>query len=493
MCRSNARRKFAFIASHRAVKYQPHCIVSGLPFGALAGIAIAVLLLSGCAVNQEEETAAYRDVLGCDPNENPPALEPNEPLSLALALSLANCHNERLAIKGEEYLQALIDKDRAAAVFLPRVNFVPSYIRQEEAHFPPGTSPFITEIVRTETTDVPLDAQIDLNIPQDIANLKRAEAAAQQQRSLLLDTKDSILLDVAKVYYQILISEAQARVLRHSILVQEQHLRNIRNEYTAGTAKLLDVSQAQSQLSAAKVQLVEAETDISNGRSTLAFLIGCTSVQGPLADQLHLDAAIPPKDQLLAIAWQNRNDLIAAQFQLESSSHLLEQAWAQYFPSVGLDFTYFLGRQSFPSDVSWIGMLQVSVPVFSAGLIHDDVRTAWSLLRQAKLYQSYLQRQIDEELSIALENINQVTRRIDELHVQVDTAGLALRQADQTYNAGLAINLDRLVAQEQLLTAQLDLADAQFTKKINYLQLLRAAGQFSVESLHDGLDPLAPH
>ncbi len=469
MCKSNAPRRTALIASFTAS---------------------ALLVLSGCAVDQERETAAYRDVLGIA-DQNAPSFEPNQPLSLPLALNLANWHNERLAIKGEDYLQALIDKDRAASVFLPKVSFVPSFTRQEKTSLPPGAAAFAEEIIAPRITDVPIQTHLDLNIPGDIANTERAESAAQQQRSLLLDLQDSVLLDAAKVYYQVLISEAQARVLAHSILVQEQSLRNLRDEYAAGAAKLLDVSQAQAQLSAAKVSFVNAETDIANGRSTLAFLTGQTAIRGSLADEL-ICASLPSKDQLLTDAWQNRNDLIAAQYQLESASHLLQQAWSQYFPSIGLDFSWFLSRESFPSDVSWVGMLQVSVPLFDAGLIHDDVRTAWSLLRQAKLYQSYLQRQIDEEVTIALENITQTDKRIGELRIQVDAADLALRQANQNYDVGLAINLDRLVAQQQLLAAQLDLADAEFTRKIYYLQLLRATGRFAPDSLNQAFEPLEP-
>ena len=223
------------------------------------------------------------------------------------------------------------------------------------------------------------------------------------------------------------------------------------------------MSQAEAQLSGTKIKLIKAENDIATGRSMLAFLIGQRGVQGALADELCLPTELPSKDQLIATAWQYRNDLAAAQHQLEAASDLLHQAWSQYYPSVGLDFTYFLSRQSFPSEVGWIGMLQVSVPIFNDGLIHDDVRTAWSRLRQAKLFQSYLQRQIDEELTITLENINQVSKRIDELQVQVKTAQLAVRQADEFRNTGLSVNLDRLVAQEQLQVQKYIVTEIIFT------------------------------
>jgi hypothetical protein len=62
--------------------------------------------VAGCAVNQARETAAYRKPLD---EKIPPAaatLEPGEVLTLPRALAMANYQNERLALGGEDYLQA---------------------------------------------------------------------------------------------------------------------------------------------------------------------------------------------------------------------------------------------------------------------------------------------------------------------------------------------------------------------------------------------------
>jgi outer membrane protein TolC len=451
-------------------------------------IAILPFLLAGCAVDQQQEIATYRDVLGGGSGSaaTSQAPEPNQPLSLNDALQLANQHNEQLAIKGEEYLQALINKDRAAANFLPKVAFVPTYTREEKVTFPPVVSNIAGQFVLPETTDTPLAAQIDLNVPQDIANVNRARAAALEQKSLLLDLKSTILLDVARVYYRILLSESQVRVLVNSVAVQGNRVTDVRNKYKAGTARQLDVVQVEAQLAQTKVSLLKARNDVATGRATLAFLINTPPVAGSLSDTLQLPAQLPPSNQLLSTAWRCREDLKAAAHQVEASVHLLQEAWSQYFPSITLNFTYFLSRQSFPSEVDWIGTLGLNLPVFSAGLIHDDVRTAWSMLRQAKLYESYLQRQVDKELTVALEDYNDVAAEADELEVLVKAAEEQLQRSIYAYNAGLATNLDTLIARDQLLNARLSLTEAQFSEKIYFLNLMRILGRFDAESLESG-------
>ena len=91
--------------------------------------------LAGC-VNQAQEVQAYRDVL--DAHEpKPKPLAPGEKLTLPRALALANADNEQIASQGETYLQALISKNRAVAVFLPTVSFQPNYTIEQA---PGGTA-----------------------------------------------------------------------------------------------------------------------------------------------------------------------------------------------------------------------------------------------------------------------------------------------------------------------------------------------------------------
>ncbi len=445
-------------------------------------------LLSGCAVNQEKEISKYRDVLNKSSRQAPKPLEPNQPLTLVTAMEMANWHNEQLAMKGEQYLQSLIDKDRAVSNFLPEIAFVPTYTQQQKVTFPPPLGSLASQFVPPHTLDQPIDAQINLNVPADVANTERAKSAAEAQKNLLLDLKSTILLDVARVYYQVMLSESRAKVLENSVSVQNDRVTNVRNKYKAGTARQLDVTQAEAQLSQTKVSLIKARNDIATGRAALALLINTPSVGGSLSDQLILPSKLPSSEQLLTAAWEYREDLMAAHHQVEASVHSLQQAWSRYFPSVSLNFTYFLNRQSFPTQVSWIYTLGINIPIFTAGLVHDDVRTAWSMLRQAKLNESYLYRQVGEQLAVALENYSETGKEVAELEVLVKSAQDELQTSMYSYNAGLATNLDTIIARNQLLNAQLSLSETKYNEKINFLNLMRILGHFDSESLASGFN-----
>ena len=155
----------------------------------------------------------------------------------------------------------------------------------------------------------------------------------------------------------------------------------------------------------------------------------------------------------------------------------MKAAVGQYYPSVTLDVNVFVYREIFPDERTWDGILRANLPIFSAGLIEADVREAWSFYRQAALTESMLRRDVAQQVQLAFQDLQANEARIAELAVQLRAAQQAFNQADQSYNVGLATNLERVAAQDQLLSAQLQLTSAQFDRTLSYLGLARATGE----------------
>jgi outer membrane protein TolC len=451
---------------------------------ALVALTLGGLFLAGCAVDQKAEVATYRKVLDADAPA-PKAYDAAAPLSLPEALTLARVHNEHLAIRGEDYLQALIDKDRAAANFLPTVSFAPTYMRQKPTKVG-GGNPLISQFVPNETVDTPFHAGLNISPLADAANVGRAQSSAEAMRSRLLDLKASVLLDVAATYYQILRTTEQLHVLENSVGVQQKRLDDAQARRKAGTALPLEVAQIRAQLAHTRALLIRSRNDQRNGRATLAFLIGVHQVDGSLTDQLTVPAQTPDTDHLVTLANENREDLKATAAQIEAAVRNVQRAWGRYFPSISLDFDYYLSRQTFPPDVNWMGLVRLHVPIFQAGMVHADVRTSWSQLRQAQLDRSLVRRQVLKEVRMAQDDLQSSHDQLTQLQDQVDAAQEALDRSEQQYAAGFATNLDRLVAQDNLLSAQLDLASQRLAYKLDYLRLLRVVGQLDETA---GADP----
>ena len=447
-----------------------------------------LFLATGCSVDQKKEIARYRSVLDQGAAVRLAVdYQPGEVLSLQRALLLANRDNERLAIAGEDYLQALIEKDRSAASFLPTVGIEPSYTVADRASAGSGgavgTIGGFRPVGRTlQRFEAPVVSRLNLfNGFADVARLRGARAEAERQRLLLLDQQALILLDVAQIYFQILRSERQVAVLQASLDVQAERVRDVNARQQAGLARPLDVSQTRAQQAATRVSLVSAESAVRNGRTTLATLIGVPRVDGPLSyafgEELAPAAPLAPLESFEDKALAEREDVAAARAAIRAAEQAVYEAFNQYYPSVTLNLTGFLYREDYADASKWTAVLNANIPIFTAGQIEADVRRAWSELRQAALFESLARREALQGVRLAYQNVSASRQRLTDLDTQVQAAREALEQAEGSYRVGLATNLERLTAQSDLLSAELQLASEQFDHALLLLDLTRFTGR----------------
>ncbi len=423
------------------------------------------LSLPACAVDEQKEVATYRDILDRGLPSDPPAAASQ--YTVIDTMRLVNARYEPLSIAGETYLQALIDIRRAASAFLPTISLSPSYQWDEKTS---GRSP--------TALNTPVEGDISINPVRDPAELRRTEAAAEESRALLLNLQDTVLLDAARAHYEVIQAERAVVVLEDSLRIQRERVDDARGRYEAGVVRPIDVSLTESQAAQTAVDLVVARNAVATGRALLSFLTDTRVGDAPVIDSLELPTGdIGDLSTLWAIAEERRQDILAAERRIEAAHQFVESAYGQYYPTISLNVQAFLQRDSEPTDLDFSTLIQVSLPLFSAGLIEADVRTALSELRQAKLDDTLTRRSARRDVEVANQNFRSSADRVEQLQVQERVAQEALDQAEGSYQAGLGTNLERLAAQDRLLSTQLQLVNAEFDRKVFYLDLLRTTGR----------------
>ncbi|HEX4123467.1 MAG TPA: TolC family protein [Tepidisphaeraceae bacterium] len=459
---------------------------------------LGVFVVAGC-VNQQSEVAKYRTLI----NGPHPAAIPDysNGLSLETALLLANRNYEQIAISGENYLQSLIDKDRAYSNFLPTISLAPQVSYTNKPSSGVSASGAVSAPItggKTVHTDVPVAGGYqNFNLFGSLANLYRLAHTVDQQRALLFDMQQQILLETAQTYYAVLSAEQSVVVLRNSVKVQDEALKIERGEFRAGLTTSLAVAQIEAQDAATRAELTAAIAQAHTGRQTLEFMIGSPVMDVPLVDRLDVPNELLPMAQALAVAQDNRQDLAAARFAIQAARQNVNQQLAAYSPSVSLDVDYYFHRETVPSNIEWAGIFTANVPIFTGGLLYQNLRQAWSEFRQAWLQESYTSRQVREQVQQAYENVTSEARQLPDLRLEVASAQEALRQSQTSLQVGLATYLDLLTAQNALLSAQLSYTTAEFDYKVFYLDFLRAMGVLNrpsspmpiLQPLHEVIPP----
>ena len=483
------------------------------PRRSTAAVAALLPLVAGC-VNWSGDVARYRAVLDADQASVRPDFALGAPLSLPDALRVANADNETIALAGEDYVQALAAKMRQAGTFLPTLTLVPTYTVTRTASVGGAGGFVITPGVGTDpvtgdpTTDntggvvqivgggseggtsdrfsAPLNAAYNGSL-SDVSDYRAAARTVEQRAQLLLDQREQILLAVAQAYYDVLRFERQAGVLRNSVALREEQVRDQEARERLGAGRPLDVAQSRADLAGTRAQLLAAEASGDNARSALARLMGVAAVAGELTDDYAVPDDVPPLDDWLALAATGRHDLAAAARNVESARLAVESAIRRYYPSVGLNFAYFLYNDP-DTGQRWTGGVTANLPIFSALQIESDIRRAWSVYRQAGLAYSRTLRQVVDDVAQNRRNLAAGRERVAQLALQVDAARQAVELATRAYDLGGGTNLDRLQQQDNLLTAELNLLDERYATKTDHLALLRAAGRLATALA----DPPAP-
>jgi outer membrane protein len=491
---------------------------------------LAAAAAAGC-VDQQKEVANYRKVLE---GPTPPSVRVDythgEELTLEAALLLANTGSEQLSIQGETFLQSLISRDRAYSTFMPTISLAPT-LNWQNRKLSAGSAAISTGATGSTGTgagnigtgagtgtlsagsgrgyytySVPVAARVNLfNGFRDVATLQANQFNVQSQKNTLLNLQATVLLETAQSYYNVLLAERSVLVLSKSADYQDALVADQKARLGAGIAQPLDVAQSEAQAAATRATLITAEDSVKTNRSMLEFLTNAKVQKATLVDRLEVPEHPPSIEDAVSKAEAQRLDILAAAQVVRVEQQNLQAAIGEYYPTVSLDLNYYLHRTSFPTNVEWAGIITATVPIFSAGEIRADVRNAMSQLRVAVYNEWQLIRQVKQNVQIDWDNLEASKRRIAELQIETAASQEALRQAVQRYGAGLAINLDVLNAETQLLNSQLSLAQEDFNYKVFYLDLLRDTGQLplpaGLKSMSSGtrnrptteeLQPVAP-
>lgn len=376
-------------------------------------------------------------------------------------------------MQGESYVQAVLEKKRAAADFLPTISFSPTYQRNEGLTGPRRDR----NNDDRDTLDLPANLVWNLfDGYRDVAALYRNAATIRQKEALLRDLESSLMLDVVNAFYASLRAQRSIVVLESSLKLQEERVRDIIARRDAGVARPLDVAQTQAVASEARVALISAKQEARNARHVLTLLLDVPVEARELKEDLQPSDADRTLESWLAAAMTQRQDLQAATAGVVAAGHEIQNAFGQYYPSVTLNLEYLLTFNRVASETGWNAALRLYIPIFTAGQIDAEVRIAWSQARQAVLNETYTQRLIRQQVTTTYGDWKASANRLDELNRKLEAASIAYEQADSSYNVGLATNLERLDAQDRLLFTELDIANEYYFLRQAYLSVMRASG-----------------
>lgn len=449
------------------------------------------LLLAGCRTPSSPVDARFLEALEWSGRDAAaPAHEPSAPLwkgveqrgalSPADAFRITLTQSERIARAAEGYLQSLTLQDRAMAAVLPTLGVQASQFFQNRV----ASS---STVVATE----PNRSEVKLVLTQPIfhglkeyAGWRQAQSAIEQSRAFF-ETERRMVFDlVTQAFYNMLFMERQIKVLEDAVKNSRDRFREMQARQTQGIARKTEVLLIETQVASDESQLIRGRQGLDLSRAQLAFLLGRPPAV-PLLDDL-VEPAVPADPvPLIREATLTRSDLRELDAAIKVAEAELDIVSGDHLPT--LDFTgdYYAYRRNFSDfgeKTDWDALFTLTFNLFSGGDIRARQVAAGSQIRVAKLNREELLRRMQNEITAALLTWRSDQELLATLETRRRAAEENFAQVSSEYRQGIAgvSNLEVLVAQNQALTAQLELERQKIQSKLDWIQLENFRGRIPV-------------
>lgn len=348
----------------------------------------------------------------------------------------------------------------ARAIQLPQLNAGYNLVRErfsENYIYPP---PF--------GGSMQTDNSLQLNLGFDLdlwgRNRARYAAAVSQKDASSADVqvaRNTLVSGIIQSYFHLQNSLAQEAVITQIVKQLENVASITRQRVAAGLDTEVEVNQADSAVSSAKVQLSQASTNADLLRNQISALTGSGPQRGK--DIQRVDLSKAPDGVPASIPFEllgRRPDIVAAKYRVQASASQISAAKAEFFPNINL--SAFAGFMSLGlsnllqsgSQVYGVGPA-ITLPIFNGGALNANLDS----------------KQAERDLAIA--NYNQTLLTAVREVADATTAIKALQQQTADQSASL-----------RAITSAYDIAVKRYKSGLgNFVQVLLAQNEVQKQAI----------
>jgi NodT family efflux transporter outer membrane factor (OMF) lipoprotein len=368
--------------------------------------------------------------------------------------------NPTLAAALANYAQARALADQARAGLFPTLGVNASVGRNRESINAPLRGPTTPTYYNANTLGGSVSYELDLwgQIRNEVA---AGEANAAASAADLENARLSLIAQLAGDYIQLRSLDRDTAILDETVVAYTRALSLTEQRHGAGIAPGLDVSQAQTQLDAARSQAAQTLAQRALMEHAIAALLGVSASTFSIKPAIVAITLPRIPSGVPATLLERRPDIAAAQRRMIAANANIGVARAAYFPTLtlgaqgGFQSTGFSNWLSAPSSFWAIGP-NALLSVFDGGLRRAQVAQARAEFdASAANYRSTVVsafQQVEDSLA-TLDHYHDAT--VEE-KAAVDAAQRTLDFAMALYKQGATDYLTVVTSQTALLQTQLE-------------------------------------
>lgn len=357
-----------------------------------------------------------------------------------------------------------------------------SYLKNE---YDSGSATPIQEKYQDPTT---LSISFIQPVFSGLSTYNTVEATKQQvksERENLSNTEQSILLDAASVYMDVLRDRAVLQLQINNEKVLKEHLASYKKRFEAGELTRTDVAQSEARLSGATAARIAAQGNLKVSNTNFTDVTGLDPekvIKDVTASSIDLPKSL--KDALTQA--QNHNPQIKAiDYAMKAAEKTVSAKKGQLAPVVDVRATASKGQENNLTrrNDAWQLTANMTVPLYQSGAEYADIRQAKHTENQYRILSRKIRSDVEAVTIRAWENYTATKAQIQSIKAQIKASKIALDGVIREARVGSRTVLDVLDAEQEHLDNQVTLVKTHRDEIVAAYALLTAMGKMNPQDL----------
>jgi len=320
---------------------------------------------------------------------------------------------------------------------------------------------------------------------ENVAEYRRTLATEAVARARSEIAARGLVVTVVHAYYGFVVAERKYATAQNASREAQRFFDISQKLEHGGEVAHSDVIKAQIQQQQKQRDLQEAELEMNRSRVELAVLVFPDFNENfAVVDDLQMPEPMPAFGEAQAAAASKNPGLRAALAALNEANQEVKIAWNGFLPALDLDYFYGIDANRFTVEsdgvrnLGYAATATLQFPVWNWGASRSRVRQADLRREQARVELSATQRQMLANLQTFYGEAQTARSELESLSQSAELAAESLRLITLRYQAGEALVLEVVDAQNTLTQAWNAFNDGQVRFRVALANLQTLTGNF---------------
>jgi outer membrane protein len=392
--------------------------------------------------------------------------------------ALAVKNTERLAIEGENSIQAEARRAQAFGTFLPRVSLRANRYYANNYILKSSTMNDTVTLYARQSIMTGLD---------EFSTFKGALSDVKIKKYLLYNNASQLLLDISLGFYNVIQIEKSIKTNEEILNLYKLTINELNRRVAIGRSRKSEVQRTNTELYNLEATLKSLYNNLRHAQLVLNTLTGTTNNYN-LKEGNDLPDPGYNTNGIKNIV-DNRWDTKAAAETVEQSKSRVIAAYGGNLPSIYIDGTYLLyseNKKDFNTSYNkkdYYFSLGVELPIFSGGIAFAKVKEALSLQRQSELNLSKTIRLAEQDIIDSYESWVHSKDEVDAYKKTLVSAEENYNTVHNEYRLNMVTILDVITSLKSLQSERDNYERSVLQYKLNRIRLGVATNELSGKNI----------